>query len=52
MGDPEYYERFGFRNLSHLVLDGVPQEYFLGLPFDKDSAQGVVVFHEGFSAKS
>ncbi len=50
VGDPQYYKRFGFRNLPDLVLDGVPQEYFLGLPFDEDKAQGIVVFHQAFSA--
>jgi hypothetical protein len=28
VGDPGYYERFGFRNLPDLTLDGVPQEYW------------------------
>jgi putative acetyltransferase len=50
VGDPKYYERFGFRNLPDLTLDGVPEEYFLALPFDKDKTQGIAVFHEGFSA--
>lgn len=50
VGDPQYYKRFGFRNLPDLVLDGVPQEYFLALPFDENKAKGVVVFHPGFSA--
>lgn len=50
VGDPKYYERFGFRNFPDLILDGVPQEYFLTLPFDKNKAQGAVVFHQGFSA--
>jgi len=49
VGDPQYYKRFGFRNLPELVLDGVPQEHFLALPFDKNKTSGVVVFHEGFS---
>jgi hypothetical protein len=35
------------RDLTH---DGVPQEVFLALPFDKKVAQGTVVFHEGFLA--
>jgi putative acetyltransferase len=52
VGDPKYYERFGFRNFPDLTLDGVPQEYFLALPFNKDKAQGVVEFHQGFSANS
>jgi putative acetyltransferase len=52
VGDPKYYERFGFRNLPDLALDGVPLEYFLALPFDKNETQGTVVFHQGFSANS
>ncbi|HUT29992.1 MAG TPA: N-acetyltransferase [Sedimentisphaerales bacterium] len=50
VGDPGYYERFGFRNLPELILEGVPPKYFLGLPFGEDRPQGIVVFHEGFSA--
>ncbi len=50
VGDPKYYKRFGFRNISDLTHDGVPQEVFLALPFDKKVAQGTVVFHKGFSA--
>jgi putative acetyltransferase len=48
VGDPNYYERFGFRNIPDLIHDGVPQEVFLALPFDKKITQGTVVFHEGF----
>ena len=48
VGDPGYYERFGFRNLAELILEGVPPENFLGLPFGEDRPQGMVVFHEGF----
>lgn len=51
VGDPQYYERFGFRNLPDLTLDGVPQEFFLALPFDEEKTQGVVVFHPGFAAR-
>jgi putative acetyltransferase len=50
VGEPKYYERFGFENIPDLVLDGVPQEYFLALPFDKIKAHGIVVFHQGFNA--
>ena len=50
VGDPAYYERFGFRNLPELIHEGVPPKYFLGLPFGEDRPQGIVVFHEGFSA--
>jgi putative acetyltransferase len=50
VGDPEYYQQFGFRNIPGLVYDGIPQEFVLALPFDNTIPQGTVVFHEGFSA--
>ena len=50
VGDPGYYERFGFRSLPDLVINGVPQQYFLALPFEESKASGTVVFHEGFAA--
>jgi len=52
VGESDYYGRFGFKNLPELVLVGVPQEYFLALAFEKSGARGVVVFHQGFAAKS
>ena len=52
VGDPEYYKRFGFRNYSELIHDGVPREVFLVLPFTKMVPQGAIVFHEGFLAKA
>lgn len=51
VGDPNYYERFGFRNVDDIGVDGVPQEYFLALPFESSMARGVVTFHQAFSAK-
>ncbi len=50
VGDPNYYKRFGFKNFPELVLEGVPQEVFLALPFYEKIPQGIVVFHEGFRA--
>ena len=50
VGDPKYYERFGFKNLPDLVLDGVPQEYFLALTFGEEEIHGTVMFHQGFTA--
>ncbi len=52
VGEPDYYSRFGFRNIPDLVLEGVPQQYFLALPFGDNQAHGVVLFHEGFAATS
>src|SRR4030043_582891 len=43
VGDPAYYQRFGFRNNPDLIHDGIPQEVFLVLPFDKTIPQGTVV---------
>jgi putative acetyltransferase len=51
VGDPAYYQRFGFRNIPSLIHDGIPQEVFLALPFDNKIPQGTVMFHEGFLAK-
>jgi putative acetyltransferase len=50
VGDPGYYEQFGFRSLPELVVDGVPPQYVLALPFEKSKVHGTVMFHEAFSA--
>ena len=51
VGDPGYYHRFGFRSFPGLVVEGVPQQYVLALPFEESKTSGAVVFHEGFSAR-
>jgi putative acetyltransferase len=51
VGDPGYYQRFGFKNIPGLIYEGIPQEFFLALPLDKEIPQGTVVFHKGFLAK-
>ncbi|HET19545.1 MAG TPA: N-acetyltransferase [Chromatiales bacterium] len=50
VGLPDYYTRFGFRNVPGLVLEGVPQEVFFALSFDGHMPQGTVAFHEAFKA--
>ena len=50
VGHPDYYRRFGFRNMSGFVHEGVPQEVFLALSFDGHTPQGSVTFHEAFKA--
>ena len=52
VGDPNYYKRFGFKNIPDLIHEGIPQEVFLVLPFGSEIPRGTVVFHEGFWAKS
>jgi putative acetyltransferase len=50
VGDPNYYRQFGFKNYPELIHEGIPQEYFLVLPFTEEIPKGTVVFHEGFKA--
>jgi putative acetyltransferase len=51
VGHPEYYRRFGFKNMPGLVHEGVPPEFFFALSFDGNTPQGTVTFHDGFKAK-
>ena len=50
VGDPGYYERFGFKNPPHLRHEGVPPENLLVLPFSEHIPHGVVTFHRAFFA--
>lgn len=47
-GHPDYYRKFGFKNVPGLVLEGVPQEAFFALSFDGYIPRGKVTFHEAF----
>ena len=50
VGHPDYYRKFGFKNMCGLVLEGVPPEFFFALSFHAHTPQGIVTFHEGFKA--
>jgi len=50
VGHPDYYRKFGFKNMPGLVHEGVPQEVFFALSFDGHTPQGIVTFHDGFKA--
>ena len=50
VGHPDYYRKFGFKNPSGLLVEGVPPEVFFALSFDGHYPQGTVTFHEGFRA--
>ena len=50
VGHPDYYRKFGFKNMPELVLEGVPQEVFFALSFDGTTPHGTVTFHDGFKA--
>lgn len=57
LGDPDYYQRFGFEPKAGLILPDVPPEYFQALMIEEDKLlqnkvpQGEVVYHDSFSAK-
>ena len=50
VGHPDYYRKFGFKNVPGLVLEGVPQEVFFALSFNGPFPKGTVTFHEAFKA--
>jgi len=51
VGDPSYYQRFGFRAEPSLNYPGVPAEYVLALSFGTRMPQAQVTFHAAFGAQ-
>ena len=51
VGHPDYYPKFGFKNMPGFVHEGIPQEVFFALSFDGHTPQGAVTFHDGFQAQ-
>ncbi len=48
-GDPNYYQRFGFKNYPDLFYEGTPDpKYFMALPFYDEEPNGKVEFHKAF----
>lgn len=52
VGDPAYYQRFGFTTAPGLVHAGVPGQYVLALPFSDAAPTGAIIAHEAFDASS
>ncbi len=52
LGDPAFYERFGFSANAALTLPGFPPEYFLAVAFGDAIPSGVVSYHDAFLARS
>jgi putative acetyltransferase len=50
VGNPAYYNRFGFRLFPELAPEGQPVEYFQILPFREAEPEAVVGFHPVFSS--
>lgn len=51
VGDPAYYNRFGFRHHSELHLPGIPEEFLLCLPMTNDMPHGIIKYHAAFGVK-
>jgi putative acetyltransferase len=50
VGHPDYYKKFGFKNVTDLVYKGVPKEVFFVLSFNGNTPLGEVTFHDAFNA--
>ena len=49
VGNPDYYFRFGFRNVGSLRFPDFPAEYFQAVSFTGSFPDGEVTFHPAFS---
>ena len=52
VGDPGYYERFGFRAEHSLTYPGVPPENLLTLRLYGSDPQAEITFHVAFGAQA
>jgi putative acetyltransferase len=52
VGDPGYYERFGFRAEPKLSCSGVPPQNLLALPFGSPAPKADITFHAAFGAQA
>lgn len=50
LGDPNYYQRFGFTPKDGLILPEMPAEYFQALLLQGELPQGNVAYHDAFLA--
>ena len=48
VGDPAYYDRFGFRAYKGLGVAGCPPEVVQALPFDGSAPRGELIHHPAF----
>eukprot|EP01138_Halocafeteria_seosinensis_P000346 gb/GECG01000358.1/.p1 GENE.gb/GECG01000358.1/~~gb/GECG01000358.1/.p1 ORF type:complete len:176 (+),score=14.24 gb/GECG01000358.1/:1-528(+) len=49
LGNPNFYQRFGFRREPSLGLAGAPAAYFQAVVFDGVVPKGMVTYHESFN---
>jgi putative acetyltransferase len=51
LGEPGYYQRFGFEHDTALRYEEAPAEYFMRIVFDGPAPTGRVTYHVSFSAQ-
>lgn len=51
LGDPNYYNKFGFKSYPDLNLPDLPNEYFQAISFIDHIPKGDVSYHEAFNAE-
>ncbi|WP_429130806.1 GNAT family N-acetyltransferase [Ensifer sp. 4252] len=51
VGDPDYYQKFRFRNESSLVFPGCAPQYFMALAFSGAVPTGTVAYHPAFGTE-
>lgn len=52
LGEPSYYQRFGFKSNAHLILPDIPTEYFMALLFETPMPSGTVSYHQAFGVST
>lgn len=52
LGQPQYYERFGFKSVPGLVYPGPPSEYFMAHTFSGTVPRGLVTYHAAFAKEA
>jgi predicted N-acetyltransferase YhbS len=52
LGNPAFYERFGFKTNDALTLPGVPPEHFMAVAFESSMPSGIVTYDDAFQAQS
>lgn len=48
LGNPQFYQRFGFHPTPDLRFEGAPAEHFMALPFADPVPNGTVTYHKAF----
>jgi putative acetyltransferase len=51
VGNPDFYNRFGFASRPDLSIEGVPPEFVLALPLGGTAASGRIFLHDAFTVR-